>query len=280
MDERSQVRTELCFWDAEGGRLFIATTLPRGRPRAGVVVCSPIKAEHSTIYDIQSALAWALAERGFAVQRFHYRGEGESEGQPDELSFEGMCQDARLAWRRLEDRTGTSPVAFVGARVGGTVAATLRAEAPDAPLVIWDPIPDPAAYFREVYRYRLLADLPLGGSPRSSFQTELDEQGSVHVLGFQLHRRLYESFLEASLEKALAGSTGPVLLVQLGGGIRSRSDELANSLRGSGFSLDSSSISGKLPWWLHHASAGSRIDEEALISASADWLTERAGGSG
>lgn len=57
-------------------------------PSWAVVVCPPTLAAFPSNYGREVAAARALAARGYAVQRIHYRGTGNSDGDATEVAFE------------------------------------------------------------------------------------------------------------------------------------------------------------------------------------------------
>ncbi|MDP8959415.1 MAG: alpha/beta hydrolase, partial [Actinomycetota bacterium] len=125
---------EAWWFGPDGQRLFGFLHLPEGRPRAGIVVCSPLHAEFLRNYRREVLVARALAARGFAVQRFHYRGTGSSDGQASEATYETMRQDALLAAGHVLERSGATRLGFLGTRWGALVAAAGAAGFPGAPL--------------------------------------------------------------------------------------------------------------------------------------------------
>lgn len=84
----------------------------------------------------RAPLAKALAERGFAVLLFDYRGYGGSAGRPTE---EGLLRDARAARSYLEHRGVVAPIALFGESLGAAVALAVAVEKPPAALVLRSP---------------------------------------------------------------------------------------------------------------------------------------------
>jgi fermentation-respiration switch protein FrsA (DUF1100 family) len=70
-----------------------------------------------------------LAERGFGVLSFDYRGYGRSSGRPSES---GTIRDARAARGAIADR----PVLYLGESLGGAVALALALEQPPDGLIL------------------------------------------------------------------------------------------------------------------------------------------------
>ena len=97
-------------------------------------------------------LAEALAQRGYHVLVFDYRGYAGNPGSPTE---DGLRADARAAARALSDRPEVDPerVAYFGESLGAAVCGGLATEVPPAALVLRSPFPSVAAIGRHHYPY-------------------------------------------------------------------------------------------------------------------------------
>jgi alpha/beta superfamily hydrolase len=133
------------FGEAES--LFGCRHVPAsGDATAGVVICSPLFTDAAINAHREMRLGRWLARAGLVVQRFHYRGTGESDGDPSRVSFGSLVDDARAAAAHLRDNTGIQRIGFVGSRVGALVAARLARDVDGAPLALWQPVVDPRRY--------------------------------------------------------------------------------------------------------------------------------------
>lgn len=131
----------------EAGSLFGCRHVPAsGDATAGVVVCSPLFSDAAINAHREMRLGRWLARAGLVVQRFHYRGTGESDGDPARVSFGSLVDDARVAAAHLRDNTGIQRIGFLGSRVGALVAARLARDVDGAPLALWQPVVDPRRY--------------------------------------------------------------------------------------------------------------------------------------
>ena len=275
VQEEGSIRREARFLGSPGGKLLALTHLPQAPPRAAVVLCSPILAELTSNTGRERALADRLAARGIAAQRFHYRGEGNSEGEGISLTFPSMCRDTALVADWVSGLAGVGRMSFVGTRLGALVAGEVAARFPGAPLVLWEPVTDPVRYFREVFRSRLIRDLAAGRTRPSD--TDPGEQmhrlGWVDVLGFPIHRALYESCLSQGVEGV---ADREVLVVQVSGSERLRPDyaALVEQLASAGCRVESRVVEGKVAWWFAGGSLG-EVDEATLMAVTSHWLEER-----
>jgi hypothetical protein len=125
---------------ADGLRLG-AWFVPADPPARGmaVLVANGNAGDRST----RTPLAQALADRGFAVLLFDYRGYGSNPGSP---SQEGLAHDARAAQEYLEE-AGYPPerLLYFGESLGAAVVTELASEVPPAGLVLRSPFVDLAS---------------------------------------------------------------------------------------------------------------------------------------
>jgi uncharacterized protein len=97
-------------------------------------------------------LAEALADLGYHVLLFDYRGYAGNPGSPSE---DGLRTDARAAARALIDRADVDParLAYFGESLGASVCGGLAAEMPPAALILRSPFPSTLAIARHHYPY-------------------------------------------------------------------------------------------------------------------------------
>ncbi|CAN5132237.1 hypothetical protein BH24ACT1_BH24ACT1_11180 [soil metagenome] len=228
-------------------------------------------------------LASRLAEQGIAVQRFHYRGTGNSEGSEDEVTLDAMQDDARTWAEQLRRETGVEEVGFFGMRFGALVAGGAAATFAGAPVALWQPVLDPMQYFREIFRARRMRELKAGRQPTTTSLTdELAETGMVDVLGYSVQRTFYDSTIGRGLADELGPSPRPVLLVQierspeLNGGHRTAVDRW----RQDGWDVDTQIVVHEPAWWFVGEDwKAEEIREETtlLVDTTVDWAAAWAG---
>jgi alpha/beta superfamily hydrolase len=277
IDPASGAREEVEFFGG-GERLFGCVHIPRSGAEAGLLVCSPVASEFEKNYRRETLLAWALASRGIAVGRFHYRGAGHSDGDSEAVSIDGMVEDAAAAADRLIDRTGVARLAFLGTRLGALVAGAMARRHEGSPLALWEPVVDGTQYFREVFRAGFMADLRQGRGTAPSQEdmvARLRSEGRVDLVGYTVGRALYDSAVRRTLESELGDDVRPVLVVQLSQSQRVRPTyrALADRLGASGFPTDVVVIDEVEAWWFGEERRG----KAALTQATVDWLAARLG---
>jgi acetyl esterase/lipase len=272
IDDRAGIAEEARFFGEAEELLYGCLHRPLGRVLGGVVICCSIHAELQESYRSEVLLARALARRGLAVQRFHYRGAGHSDGDPAQMTFERMRADALAAVARLRDDAGVSRPALLGARLGGLVAAAAARDLDGALVALWEPVQDPARYFREAVRARLIHRLRTGeaGGPGG----ELGGASVVDILGYPVHRALYDSACARTLAGELSDRPRPVLLVQLSRSRDLRPDHrrLIDALGAAGLQVEVRIVAEQPGWWFARGTAHSLGPAGA---ATMGWLVDR-----
>lgn len=264
-----------------GSAMLGFTHRPQHHGDVGVVICSSLHAEFLRNYRREVLLARALCRQGTPVQRFQYRGEGNSLGPVDDITFPRLCEDAKAAADHLRERTGVSRVVFLGTRLGGLVAAA-AASGETAPVVLWEPVFETDRYFREAFRARMIRELKEGGTVRPSVDSmvaELRAAGVVDILGYQIHFPLYESAIGRTLVTELGSCARPVLLVQITKSSEPRGDhdKVSAAWEDAGFAVERRVISEDEAWWYvgeDWQAEEARPATSALVEATCSWVAK------
>ncbi len=273
------VREDAEFFGPGPSKMFGLTYIPSGHPTAGVVICCPLQAEFMRNYRKEVLLARSLAAAGLAVQRFHYRGSGNSEGKLEEATFETLRDDALAATERLVQKTGISSLVFVGARFGGLVAVAAAKAFEGMPVVLWEPVVDPSTYFRDVFRSHLIRKLKEAHQGSTSTETLIEEMrqaGSVKILGWSIGRAIFESAQGHSLEGELGAEPRPIFLIQIGGrDFRSEYATLVTRWNDMDFLVDVHLIAEPVAWWFFDGRwqpEETRDSTRVLLDRTTDWI--------
>lgn len=253
------------FFTVGAVKMFGFTHLPAAPVHAGVVICSPLYAEFTRNYRREVLVGRRLAALGIAVQRFHYRGHGNSDGLNDEMNLDTMCDDAVEAAERLVQRSRVERLAFLGTRLGVFPAAAAARDYPGASLVFWDPITDPGQYLTEVFRTARIHALKSGPGVETGEEMleRFERDGAFHVLGYTIPHSLSSSGRGHVLEREVGSSPRRMFILRLGRDPRlSRVlPELADRWRDAGFGIEMRTSNKQEPWWFTN---GALVAKEAL----------------
>ncbi len=269
IDVRSGGREAFSFFGPHADRLAGTLHSPPGEVIGAAVICPSICSDFIKGYRREVLLARALVDRGIAVQRFHYRGTGNSDGDSSHMSFETMREDALAAARQLSGLAAGAP-SFVGTRMGALVAASASAEFGGAPLVLIEPTAEPARFFREGFRARMMHEVKERREQVTTTELlkRLEADRVIDVLGQAVDRLLYESSCRRSLESELPLDPRPLLLVQLGGGeLRADHRALAAKWAERGATLEVIITGSTKAWWFLQ-------DEDHPIAETLDPVVE------
>jgi alpha/beta superfamily hydrolase len=259
--------------------VFGVAHLPAAEPVGGLVVCSPLYSEFLKNNRREVLLSRALASAGYAVQRFHYRGTGNSHGTENAIAFETMTDDARSAANRLRARAGVESPAVLGTRLSALVAAAVVDA--EAPLLLWDPVESGRRYFRDLLRAWMIVGISdQNQRTTAQLETEFAEMGRLDVMGFAIPRGLRDDVTDRALD-ATPGS-GPTLVVQLASTdeIGAATAKVATRLEATGRPVDIRCVPRQEAWWFHQdvdklvPDEGAGLDE-AVLDATLAWIVER-----
>lgn len=125
--------------------------------RTAVLLCNPFGQEAIFAHRILRVMADRLSRSGFHVMRFDYFATGDSSGDCEEGTLARWVDDVRTASDELVDTAGVQSVAWVGLRLGATVAALASAQQPSplSGLVLWEPVVRGLPYLEELRRAHL-----------------------------------------------------------------------------------------------------------------------------
>lgn len=198
------------FFGPSGRRLYGVYHEPEVPRRAApaVLLCYPGVHEYNTAHWTFRRLATGLAKAGCPSLRFDYRGTGDSDGEPTDLTIESMVEDTLQAARELQDLSGARRLCLVGLRLGATAASLAAQAAGDLPirgLVMWEWISQGSEYVHELEERDRVRNILLlhGPSP---------DKPRPELLGYEMSERSQSSLTSLALldrlEKAKTNS-GP-----------------------------------------------------------------------
>lgn len=265
--------TEELSYFGDAPQMFGSIHIPAGDVRAGVVICSSTHAELLKSYQLEVRAARALAIRGIAVQRFHYRGDGNSDGTIEELTLPAMVEATAEATERLINMAGSDTVAFIGVRMGAFPAVTLAQRFPGAPIVLWDPVLDTDRFMREALRSHAIAALKGESKPEKTSQTieRLARDGSIDLLGYEFTSGFYDSIRGRKLTDQPPVDSS-VLVVPFGSTVNT---DLLDIWRAEGVDVSTSEGTEREAWWLDEQATRDRQNRGSVLAdLTATWISD------
>lgn len=218
------------FFPSAQSRLFGVLHQPTvAASHAAFLLCHPFGEEKLWSHRVFVSFARALAARGHAVLRFDFLGSGDSTGTTTDTSLEthltdvGSAADALLGRQPAVRRLG-----LVGLRLGASFAALYAERNAESgrhqqllngPLVLWDPVLDGEAYFLEVLRANLSAQLAAYGKVIETREKMLERilaGGTANVDGYEIGLPLYSTCARPDILGAgRKRHAGPVLVTPI-----------------------------------------------------------------
>jgi Serine aminopeptidase, S33 len=279
VDRELGIREVVQLFGSRPAQMFGCLHAPLKHPLAAVVICPSVAADFTLSYRRQVVLARSLASRGVLVQRFHYRGSGNSHGDPSAVTYDSLVEDARTAIALMRERAHSTPLALLGMGWGAMVAATADFR---LPVALWEPISEPRRYYHDALRARMIRHVvEPAGRPASAghLLEELETTGSIDVVGYSLYRGLHETSRERTLTGELGTRPRRILVVQPAGKDALRTDygRLVGTWRERGFDVESATVGKPAPIWFHgphvRQSDGTACEVGARVHA---WLCSQA----
>nr|WP_172835800.1 alpha/beta fold hydrolase [Marinobacter sp. es.042] len=150
-------------------------------------------------------LALNLANLGYPVLRFDYRGTGDSAGDLNGVTADNWVEDVGHAIQEVMDMAVVPKVTLVGLRLGALVAAKAASQHKQVSrLVFWDPITDGAEYVASIRSDILLAQ------SQGSRSRILEADGSLHFNGFAMPPAFQETLSDWRLNEIIPSIPGSI----------------------------------------------------------------------
>jgi len=214
------------FFDSAGIPLYGAMHYPatdcngetkKSGRRTVVVFCNAFSESHAE-WRAEVIGARTLAERGYPAFTYHPRAHGDSAGNPAEVTFDTLVDDAMTGADYARDACGAEQIAWVGVRFGALIASeAIRRRGDTAGVALWEPVVDAGDYFQQLMRHALYYDVGRGVRPSLTVEAikgHLERDGKIELLLFDLYRAFVESASESNLEANLSTWRGPVFIAQ------------------------------------------------------------------
>ena len=209
------------------------------------------------------------------MQRFHYRGMGNSDGEVWDLDLASMHEDAAAAGARLTEMIGSVPIAYFGVNVGAYPAAV--ASRPGQMLVLDSPPPNGRHYFRNAVRAHAVYAMQRENKENLTTEDLLEQlrggSRDVALLGCRLSLGLYETMVATSLVEEVGDSSRPILMIGLGeeGSLRPEGERMRSELVERGFPVEVAVRDKVDPFWYVENSAP---EDQPEIAVTAERITD------
>ena len=134
------------------------------------------------------------------------RGTGESAGEPEDVTFEALCDDLRLGLAELARRFPAAEAHLLAFRYAAAAALAVTASDAAARVLLIDPCLDPQAALRQDLRHEITRRVMRRGSAgetREDLLAQLERGEAIVVDGQRLSPALFAGLVAAAPAQAL-----------------------------------------------------------------------------
>jgi hypothetical protein len=171
-----------------------------------LLVVSPLASEAVGSRRALVQLVRALAARGHGAVLIDPRGTGESAGDPEDVTFEALCDDLRLGLDELARRFPHARRHLLAFRYASGVALAVADDAALARLLLIDPCLDPQAALRQDLRHEIARRVMRRGSSgetRDDLLAQLARGEAIVVDGQRLSPALFAGLVASAPSEVL-----------------------------------------------------------------------------
>ena len=175
----------------------------------GLVLCNPFGFEAICAHRTLRHVAEEAAATGIPALRFDYDGTGDSAGNDSESGrLAAWVRSIHLAADELKRISGCTRIAFLGIRLGATLAALAASERDDADaLIALAPVVSARTYLREL---RAMQSASVGTA--AAMNADAGSHPAIEAMGFIVSEETREALSKVELTK-LARAPAPHVLI-------------------------------------------------------------------
>jgi hypothetical protein len=184
-----------------------------------LLVVSPLASEAVGSRRALVQLVRALAARGHGAMLIDPRGTGESAGEPEDATFEALCDDLRLGLDELGRRFAVASRHVLAFRYASAAAVAVADDEALARVLLIDPCLDPTAALRRDLRHEITRRVMRRGSSgesRDDLLAQLDRGEPIVVDGQRLSPALFAGLVAAAPAAAVERRGAPATVLESG----------------------------------------------------------------
>ena len=162
-----------------------------------VIICTPIWGERIRTHRIFTSLSRELQKKNSYVLTCDYFGDGNSQGESHQLSFENIIEDLNSLYNYALEKYKIENYYFIGFRLGASALISLLDKAEVKKAILIDPILNPISYLEDALRANLTAQMTRHKKiikNRDVLIKEIKENQLINVDGFLIGAEMWRSF--------------------------------------------------------------------------------------
>ncbi len=214
----ANVTEEQGYFSREDKHLYYFLCAPKSPSNIGMVLCSPFGEEKVRTIRIFMSFARIMAALGITTMCFDYYGDGDSEGNFEDATYDDRIRDIHAAIDFLKIKKSIKKTGLLGLRWGGTLAALAAEDIKPDFLVLWDPIVDTAKYFFNALRLNIASQTLIWGKVKKNREAlikDMEAGENVIIEGYPLTGNLYNNAIKNDLKKQNFKFSGKALIIQI-----------------------------------------------------------------
>jgi hypothetical protein len=184
-----------------------------------LLVVSPLASEAVGSRRALVQLVRALARAGHGALLVDPRGTGESAGEPEDVTFEALCDDVRLGLAELARRFPAAERRVLAFRYAAAAALAVTEQEGTLRVLLIDPCLDPEAALRHDLRHEIARRVMRRGSAgesRDELLAQLGRGEAIVVDGQRLSPALFAGLVAAGPAAAAERAGGRVTVLKSG----------------------------------------------------------------
>ncbi len=182
----------------------------------GVIICTPIWGERIRTHRIFTSLGRELEKKNSYVFTCDYYGDGNSQGESHQLSFENIIEDLESLHKHTLEKYNIQNYHFVGYRLGASALVPLLDKLNANKAILIDPILNPVSYLEDALRANLTAQMTRHKKiikNRDVLIKEIQDGQLINVDGFLIGKEMWTSFEKNSPISANKNFMGDVVIL-------------------------------------------------------------------
>ena len=192
------------FYNQQGHYLYGCSYISEsGVSETGIVIVPPVGHERLRCYRECVTLARELAEAGYSVFRFDYRGEGESYGSFEEFDISSRLEDIELAINEFKKKAVIKNICLLGLRLGAVFSLITASKLDISYLILCEPVLSIKIYARNLIRANIIMQKDYFGKiikKENELRTCLKEGNPVSIYGFHMSYNFLKQLEEIDIE--------------------------------------------------------------------------------
>ena len=210
-------KEESFFFECLPDYLYGVHNEPRAdASHTSIVIVPPIGHERLRCYRESVNLARGLADQGFHVLRFDYRGEGESAGSFEHTNVATRLHDIEHAIKALGARNKIAVRCLIGFRLGAVLAMMASVKMHIDRVVLCDPVLNIKSYVRSLFRANIIMQREYFGKiicNEQGLRERLQSGDPISIYGFHYTNGFIQQMEAIDERECLHGFKGQSLLL-------------------------------------------------------------------